>query len=204
MRPSGLSNTTAEPATDSSPAISGRSSVPGTNPSACAASGAAISTSASSSRRIRRRVDSTLPLGTVKCRATRLHDPFDAGPTIATRTTFAFAIVDGEVALEIAELARGADVIAQARAADRDRMIEHALDRLRQARGAFALYRPRQALGRQPGPVEAFAGVDVADADDHALIEQRRFDRRLLAGEQSRQRRAVEIRRQRFGSEMAE
>src|SRR5690348_5893933 len=184
MRPSGLSNTTAEPAIDSTPGISGRSSVPGTNPSACAASGAANSTSTKSNRRIRRRVDSTLPLGTVKCRTARLGDAFDAGPAIAPRTAFAFAIVDGEMALEIAELTRCADVVAQARAADRDRVFEHAFDRRGKACGTVALHRSRQSLGRQTGPIEALARIDIADADDDALIEQRRFDRRLLAGKQ--------------------
>src|SRR5215469_1674809 len=204
MRPSGLSNTTAEPATDSSPGISGRSSVPGTNPSACAASGAAISTSAKSSCRIRRRVDSTLPLGTVKCRTPRLHDPFDARAAIAARAQFAFAIVDGEVALEIAELARGVDIITQARPADGDGMVEYALNGLGQTRGAFALHRARQPPGRQASPVKALAGIDIADADDDTLIEQRRFDRRLLVRKQSRQRHTVERRRQRLGSEVTE
>src|SRR5579863_1840999 len=171
MRPSGLSNTTAEPATDSSPGINGRSSVPGTNPSACATNGAAISTSTRSSHRIGRRVDSTLPLGTVKCRTARLDDALDAGAAVAARTAFAFAIVDGEVALEIAELARRVDIIAQARAADRNRLIEHTLDRCGETRRALALHRSRQPLRRQTRPIEAFARIDVADADDDPLVE---------------------------------
>ena len=55
------------------------------------------------------------------------------------RARLALAIVDAEIVLEIAELAIGPAVIAQRRAAGRDGVVEHRLDRVdqRSARARF-------------------------------------------------------------------
>lgn len=86
-------------------------------------------------------------------------------------------------------------MIAQGRAAGLDRLAKHLADGLRQFRRSRALHRRRLAPRRQTGDVQGFAGVDVADACDHLLIEQGRLHRRVAAPQTVGENRA----RKRFG-----
>src|SRR3546814_9120227 len=55
-------------------------------------------------------------------------------------------------------------------------------------RGAGAGNRPGRTHRRESRPIERLADIYVAQAGDQTLIEQRRFQRRRLAGEERRQR----------------
>jgi hypothetical protein len=111
----------------------------------------------------------------------------------------AFAVVDAEFRVAI-ELARH----------PRDRVLQHLFDR----RGVPVCRLARRAgwrgdrrgppVRRQVGDVQRLAHVDVAEAGDHALIHERDFEGNLLAPAGGRQRGAVELRRQRLGSELAQ
>src|SRR5947209_8443971 len=54
-----------------------------------------------------------------------LHDALDRAFASLRRALLAFAIVDAEIVLKVAELAVGAAMIAQRRAAGADRIVEH-------------------------------------------------------------------------------
>ena len=62
-------------------------------------------------------------------RAAGLHDAPDRAAAAGRRAWLALAVIDAEIVLEIAELAVGAAMVAQRRAAGRDRVLEHRLDR---------------------------------------------------------------------------
>ena len=76
-------------------------------------------------------------------------------------------------------------VVAQGRAAGRDRFVEHRLDRrdqlgaLASARRSFASV-AAERFGENRAK-QRLADIDIAEAGNHALIEQRRLERRLLA-----------------------
>ena len=106
--------------------------------------------------------------------------------------------------LEIAELAVRLAMVPQRRSARLDRLLEHGADRLdqRMGRAGRVSRRVRQDAGRpqrrQPGAKQRFADVDIAEAGDPLLVEQRALQRRARAGEQLRQARGVEFRRERL------
>jgi hypothetical protein len=86
------------------------------------------------------------------------------------------------------------------------------LDGLLQHR-AHLVVQPRDAGGRKPTSlatgadtrtVEDLVCVDVADAGDRSLVEERRLNRRAATGEPSAQRVVVEGRIQRVGTQTAE
>ena len=58
--------------------------------------------------------------------------------------------------------------------------------------GARAGDRAGEARGRDPGAEQRLADIDVAEPGDDPLVEQRRLDRRHLAGERRGQIGAVE------------
>src|SRR4029077_13640918 len=76
------------------------------------------------------------------------------------------AIVDPVALLEVARVAVGADEVAQGRAAGADRLAQRELDRGHQLRALF----DRDLAGRlariDARDEQAFARIDVADADD--------------------------------------
>src|SRR4029077_19228397 len=94
--------------------------------------------------------------------------------------------------LEIAELARGLDVVAQAGPAGGDGAGQDVAHRGGEALGPAAGDRGGDAARREPRPVEALRDVDVAEPGDDALIEERRLDRRHPAGERCGEARPVE------------
>src|SRR5262249_41038126 len=143
-------------------------------------------------------------------RAAVLGEAPDATGAAAGRTSLALAVVDPEIVLEHAELAVGALVVAQRRAASRDRVVERRFDGVDQRRGALVrrtvAQRQRRSLTarRQPGAVERLADIDIAEPGDHALVEQRRFQTRVLAAAGLRQHRGVERVAERLGAERAQ
>src|SRR5439155_26612437 len=132
---------------------------------------------------------------TVESRAAGLDDATDAAGArqhaVAARAGLPGAVIDGEALLEIAELARGLDVVAQGRPAGLDRLAQDAADRLGEALRPLALHRAGEPLGRQAGPEQALRDIDVAESGDHLLVEQRRLDRRRLAGQRRGQHGSV-------------
>src|SRR5262249_12299238 len=150
------------------------------------------------------RARSALALGAVESRAPGLHETLDAatpvaGPPVlfapilcapilcigglccganATGTGLALAILDRAVMREPAELARGRHRAARRRAAGGERARQHVLARVREPGRALALHARREASWRYARLEQGFARVDVADARDDALVEQRCLDRR--------------------------
>src|SRR5664280_2747792 len=91
---------------------------------------------------------SLLARRTIERRPPALHDARNRAAAAAAWAGGAFAVVDGERMLEIAELAVGLAVVAQGRAARLDRFRQHLADRRRQpARGGCRPAR-RCASGR--------------------------------------------------------
>ena len=70
-------------------------------------------------------------------------------------------------------------MIADRRPAGLNRGRQNLLDCLDETIGAAALYRRRQPPGRQPGHEQGFTDIYIAEPGHDALVEQRRFDRRL-------------------------
>ena len=131
-------------------------------------------------------------------------------PQPRPRAALAFAVVDRELMLEQPELAVGALVIAQRRAAGRDRILEHVADPRHQRKRAF-VGRPGARrdgggapLGRQPRAPQRLADVDVAEPRHHPLIGERRLEARLLGPTGVRQHGGVEGVAERLGPERAQ
>src|SRR5207244_9884928 len=116
--------------------------------------------------------------------------PLGAG---ASGTRLALLAVDRPAVLEIAEFAVRLVIIAQRRAAGLDRLAEDLAHRLGEPGGACAGDGRRQPARRDPGAVQGLAYIDVAEPGDDLLVEQRRLDRRHLAGELCRPVGAVEL-----------
>ena len=114
---------------------------------------------------------------TIERRAGRLHDPGDR-PRQRGRGQRAFAAVDHEGVLEIAEFAVGLAMVAQGRAARRDRLFENAriafasASRPRSAAGPVG-ERARLALRRKARRDAALRRRRCCQAGDPALVEQR-------------------------------
>src|SRR5712671_3854107 len=166
MRPAAASKATTVSLTTFTPGTSGRSSTPAMKavrsapvPGRRAAAGRAPG------ERGRGRASAwllsslALTAGTVESRAAGLDDAADAAGAreraVAARAGLPGAVIDGEAVLEIAELARGLDVVAQGRPAGIDRLAQHATDRLGEALRPLALHGAGKPLGRQPGPEQA-------------------------------------------------
>ena len=94
----------------------------------------------------------------------------------AAGASLALAAVDGKGMLEVAELARGLDIIAQGRAAGRDGIGQHRLDGRHQTLGPGPGDAGAEPLRRDAGAVEAFASIDIADTGHQMLVEQQGLD----------------------------
>src|SRR5216684_188804 len=82
-----------------------------------------------------------LARGTVIGRPASLHDALDLAAAILGGAGLALAVIDGEMMLEITELAIGFGIIAQGRTAGFDRSLKHLLDRRHEALCALACHR---------------------------------------------------------------
>src|SRR5690606_38991455 len=109
-----------------------------------------------------------------------------------------------ELLFEVAGRAIGADEVAQRGAAAGDGGREDFLRRLRQQHVAFPRNPACLAPRRDAGAEQAFGGVDVAYADDHALVHQEGLDRRGAPAAAFEQILAVELLRQRFRSQRSQ
>src|SRR5690242_10672508 len=97
-----------------------------------------------------------------------------------TQASLAFAVIDREIVLEIAELAIGPDVIAQRRTTGGDCRLEHRTDRIGKPVGAIerssrsARDRARRPVRRQARLPQRLADINVAEAGNETLVHQRR------------------------------
>jgi demethylmenaquinone methyltransferase / 2-methoxy-6-polyprenyl-1,4-benzoquinol methylase len=103
--------------------------------------------------------------------------------------------------LEIAERTVCLHIVAQRRAAGRDRLAENRADRGDQPCRASRADRGGLTAGRQARAIERLAGVNIAEPGDDALVEQRRLYRRQPAGELPCQKRGVEAGAERLRSQ---
>src|SRR5690348_8632113 len=103
-------------------------------------------------------------------RALADHARADQGAADTTR--FARAAVDRELLFEIAGRAVRADEVAQGRPAAADRVGEDALHFRRETRVALARDAACRASGMDARREQRLARVDVADADDDALVHE--------------------------------
>src|SRR5262249_2465847 len=116
-----------------------------------------------------------------KCGSAALHHPLDGTVAVAPWAGFALAVMAAEIGVEIAGLAAGAGVIAQRRAACRDRLGEHGLDgidqRLRALVRCAGLARDGRgaALGREARAMQRLADVYIAEPGHHRLVLPRRL-----------------------------
>src|SRR6266404_7400000 len=119
---------------------------------------------------------SCLTLRTIKGRTARLHNALDRAPA-SQLTGLGFAAIDQEMMLEIAGIAGGLGVIAQGGAAGSNGILQHFLNRRHQRGQTLALDRARQPFGRDAGAEQRLADIDIAQACDQPLVQQRRLDR---------------------------
>src|SRR4029077_7999281 len=132
-------------------------------------------------------------------RAPRLHEARHDAAAARAKAGFTLPSISAKLVLEGAPLAICLGVIAQGRAALLDRLGENAADRLgeRFTPGARhrALVRKRggRAPRRKPRAKQRLAHIDIPEARDQALVEERRFQRSRLAGEKSRERLGAEF-----------
>src|SRR5262245_48359063 len=147
-------------------------------------------------------LDSTLAARAIEAGAPRLHDALDAAGRLdlagAARAGMAFMLIDLPAMLEIAELAIRLDIVAQRRAAGRDRLLEHRLHGPGEALGPLALHGLRQPPRREAGAEQRLRGIDVADPGDDPLVEQGGLDGRALASECGGEDRPIEFGAQRL------
>src|SRR5262249_54549226 len=114
---------------------------------------------------------------TIVGRAASQADALDGPPAIRTR--FAGAAVDAEFLLILSLQAGAANVIADAGAALLDGPGEDFDDRIVQAPRLGGAEVAATAGRMQAGLEERLVGVDVADAGDHALVEEHRVQTAL-------------------------
>jgi len=107
--------------------------------------------------------------------------------------------------LEIAEFAVGPRIVAQGRTAGGDRIGQHVPDGANEALRTLRAGDARgRAVRRNAGAVERLADIDVAEARDHALIEQRCLDRGTAPVQPRRQNLRREFVAERFGAKRRE
>src|SRR5437763_1561558 len=94
----------------------------------------------------------------------------------AARTRLPRPPVDAELFLVAALQPRAADVIADARAALLDRVVQHGFDRLAQAVRLGGAEAAAGAGGVEAGGEQRLVGVDVAHAGDDVLVQQHRLE----------------------------
>ncbi len=125
-------------------------------------------------------------------RAPRLHDTLDGPSAAGIGTSLAFAIIDPERMLEIAQRAIRLDMVAQR--GSPATMASAITSRTHSARSpAAALPCPscqrafRPHAWRETRAVERLADIDVAEPGNHCLVEKSRLQRRLLVRKCRRQ-----------------
>src|SRR5262245_6357883 len=129
----------------------------------------------------------------VKGRATGLDLAPHGAPAARLDARLAFATIDGKFVLETADTAIGLFVVAQRRATGANGIEQHAFDGRSQAlRRRRGLTTPRsQACGTrprvQPGAIERFTDVDIAETSDNALVHKERLEVRLFSDCPTRQ-----------------
>src|SRR5690625_314544 len=138
----------------------------------------------------------TLPVRTVEGGTTSLEQAADAAPrrpaTGAIRTGLTLAAIDRPSVLKVAQFPGGLHVIPQAAAAGRDRFLKNVADRPGQSLGALTPNAVRDASGGKACAIKSFAGIDVTEAGDHSLIQQRSLDRALATLQRRRQSGTIE------------
>jgi len=95
-------------------------------------------------------------------------------------------------------------MVAQRRAAGINGLVEHLTDRGYQSVSSFSDDRGGGSPGRNAGPKQTLARIDVAHARDHALIKYRRFYRCTAPRELSRQIATREALFERLGPELGQ
>jgi len=125
------------------------------------------------------RQDSDLALAsrTKKRRAAGLHDAANLG-TASVGARFAFAVIDSEAMLEIPQFAVGLNIIAQRRPTGGNGVVENRANGHHQPLGTAPWNAGRLAPRRHAGPPKRLRHIDIAEASDDPLVEQRRLDRR--------------------------
>ena len=92
----------------------------------------------------------------------------------------------------------------------RNRRFEHGTDRFREVRRALrwlsgrARQRPGRPVGRQTGPPQRLADIDIAEPGHQPLIHERGLQRRLASGEEAGKRGAGELVAERLDADRAE
>ena len=120
--------------------------------------------------------------------------------TATTAAGCAGTPIDVEALGEVAGFAGAADEVAQGGAALGDGRGQHLLGGGGQAIVALASDATGSAARIDTGQKQRFAGVDIAHPDDHGVVHQERFHRRLAPPRQGVQPGAVEGLRQRLGA----
>ena len=140
-------------------------------------------------------------VGTIESRAVGLNDPrhpsgagYVAG---AAGAGLACAVIDREPVLEIAQLARCLDIIAQGGAAGGDGLGQHLANHGHQPLGATSGHGRSDPLRADPGPEQRLAHI-CCPGPPHGLVQQGRFDRRDLGFQRAGQRFGVELVAQRL------
>src|ERR1051326_5234967 len=109
-------------------------------------------------------------------------DAFDR--RLADQAGLMFAPVNAELELEEPFVAFGIDVIRNRRSASRNRFLQHLGDRLVEPSQLIARERSRATTRPHSCAEQRLVGVDIADAAQQLLVEQRALDRRLTFAEQ--------------------
>ena len=133
-----------------------------------------------------------LPLAprAVEALLARLHYAGDG--CAAARARFAFAAVDRERVLEVAELAVRLAVVAERRPAGVDGVEQHCAHGGGEGLGLARRHVRRQAQRRDARPPERLGEIDVAEPGHQPLVAQRRLDRRAPPGQPPTEILAVE------------
>src|SRR5690606_11569032 len=116
----------------------------------------------------------------IECRAAALYDARHGAPTVFSRTGMSFPVIDAEAVLKVTQRAVSLDVIAQGRATRDDCFRDDLADGLRQhfADIWIVRYGACRAGRVEAGAPQRLANIDVAEACDQSLVEQRGFKRR--------------------------
>src|SRR6516162_2839679 len=128
---------------------------------------------AASTERARPVAGLALPLGAKERRSPGLHNAAHSLAAVTTGARTPFAAVDRPAMLKIAERAIGLDIIAQRRTSCCNRLGQDRPDRRSQPLRPPAADRRGQTAWREPGAEQCLADIDVAEAGDDPLIEQR-------------------------------
>jgi hypothetical protein len=121
-----------------------------------------------------------LALGTIEGRPATLNDSPDPASTSAL---FPLAAVDLEARREIAKFAVGSRIVAKRRTTGLDRLGDDVANGNDKPLDARSRQPPGTASRMDPGAMQRFARVDIAQTGDEALVEQKRLDRRGSAAQ---------------------